>query len=65
MAKRGGGDNRTERPDADTVLALDTTPETVGLTAAAAGLVIYEMTTQQFDLEQTFLELTATEGAIR
>ena len=54
-----------ELPEADCVLALDTTPETVGLAAAAAGVVIYEMTEQNFDLEQTFLELTATEGAIR
>jgi ABC-2 type transport system ATP-binding protein len=50
---------------ADTVVALETTTETVGLTAAGSGLVIYEMTAQHFDLEELFLELTTTTGGIR
>jgi ABC-2 type transport system ATP-binding protein len=49
----------------DTVLARKATTETVGRAAAAAGLVIYEMSAQQFDLEDTFLALTATDGDIR
>jgi ABC-2 type transport system ATP-binding protein len=47
----------------DTVLALDVTTEVVGLAAAGAGVVIYEMTSQHFDLEEFFLELTTTGGA--
>jgi ABC-2 type transport system ATP-binding protein len=54
-----------ELPDHETLLALDTTTEAVGLAAAAAGLVIYEMTSRDFDLEEAFLELTGSEGAIR
>ena len=49
----------------DTVVAFDTTPERVGIAAAGAGVVIYEMTSQQFDLEEFFLQLTATNGGIR
>lgn len=49
----------------DTVLANDTTPERVGIAAAGAGVVIYEMTSQHFDLEEFFLQLTATDGGIR
>jgi len=37
----------------------------VGLTAAGAGVVIYEMTSKNFDLEDLFLELTTTNGGIR
>jgi ABC-2 type transport system ATP-binding protein len=51
-----------ELQTADTVLALETTTEAVGLTAAGAGVVIYEMTSQHFDLEEFFLELTTTGG---
>ena len=36
---------------ADTFVALDTTTETVGLTAAGAGIVIYEMAAEHVDLE--------------
>jgi ABC-2 type transport system ATP-binding protein len=44
----------------DTVVALETTPEIVGLAAAGAGVVLYEMTAEHLDLEQMFLELTTT-----
>jgi ABC-2 type transport system ATP-binding protein len=54
-----------ELQTADTVLALETTTEAVGLAAAGAGVVIYEMTAQHFDLEEFFLELTTTTGASR
>lgn len=49
----------------DTLLARQVTTETVGRTAAGAGVVIYEMSAQQFDLEDTFLALTSTDGDIR
>jgi ABC-2 type transport system ATP-binding protein len=54
-----------ELASADTVVALHTTPEHVGQLAASAGIVIYEMTTQHFDLEQYFLALTTPKGAIQ
>jgi ABC-2 type transport system ATP-binding protein len=47
----------------DSLMAFDTTNEAVGLAAAAAGAVIFEMTAEHFDLEQIFLELTTTGGA--
>ena len=46
-------------------MALETTTEAVGLIAAGAGVVIYEMTAQHFDLEEFFLELTTTTGGVR
>ena len=46
-------------------MAFETTTEAVGLAAAGAGAVIYEMTAEHFDLEEMFLELTTREGAIR
>ncbi len=46
----------------DTLVALDTTTEAVGLLAAGTGIVIYEMTAHHFDLEEFFLELTTTGG---
>ena len=55
----------------DTLVAIGTTTEAVGMAAAGAGAVIFEMTTQHFDLEEYFLELTtpimdpAIEGALR
>jgi len=49
--------------DAETLVALGTTSERVGLAAAGAEVVIYEMTTERFDLEELFLDLTTTEGA--
>jgi ABC-2 type transport system ATP-binding protein len=42
----------------ETVMALETTTEVVGIAAAGAGVVIFEMTSQHFDLEEFFLELT-------
>ncbi|MEA2686306.1 MAG: type transport system ATP-binding protein [Actinomycetota bacterium] len=54
-----------EMQTADTVLALETTTEAVGLVAAGAGVVIYEMTSQHFDLEEFFLELTTSDGGAR
>lgn len=49
---------------ADAVVAMSTA-ESVGLIAARAGVVIYEMTSQEFDLEELFLKLTTTNGALR
>ena len=50
---------------ADAVMAFETTTEAVGLAAAGAAAVIYEITVERFDLEQLFLELTTSEGALR
>src|SRR5436305_374319 len=41
---------------ADTVMAFDTTTDAVGLAAAGAGAVIYEKTSERYDLEDIFLE---------
>jgi ABC-2 type transport system ATP-binding protein len=55
----------------ETVMALETTTEAVGIAAAGAGVVIFEMTSKHFDLEEYFLELTTptthliTKGAVR
>jgi ABC-2 type transport system ATP-binding protein len=49
----------------DALVALDSTPETLGLAAAGIGAVIYEMTPEHFNLEEMYLELTASEGASR
>jgi hypothetical protein len=55
----------------DTLVAFEATTEAVGIAAAGAGVVIFEMTTQHFDLEEFFLELTTptlnptTEGVSR
>jgi ABC-2 type transport system ATP-binding protein len=46
---------------ADHVLATGTSPEMVGEAAAAAGIVLYELTSEHSNLEETFLELTAPE----
>jgi ABC-2 type transport system ATP-binding protein len=46
---------------ADHVLATGTSPEVVGKAAAAAGIVLYELTSEHSNLEETFLELTAPE----
>jgi ABC-2 type transport system ATP-binding protein len=51
--------------DSDAVMAFETTTDAVGLAAAGVGAVIYEMTTERFDLEHLFLELTTPEGASR
>jgi ABC-2 type transport system ATP-binding protein len=50
---------------ADTLVAFNTTTEAVGLAAAGASVPIYEMTSEHFDLEEMFLELTTSEGATR
>jgi ABC-2 type transport system ATP-binding protein len=50
---------------ADVVMAFETTTEAVGLAAAGAAAVIFEMTAERFDLEELFLELTTSEGALR
>jgi ABC-2 type transport system ATP-binding protein len=54
---------RAEWADADAVVAFGTSNEAVGTAAAAAGAVIYEMSTERFDLEELFLGLTRAEGA--
>ncbi|MEO8698078.1 MAG: ABC transporter ATP-binding protein [Acidimicrobiales bacterium] len=56
---------RAELVADDALVALDSTPETLGLAAAGIGAVIYEMTPEHFNLEEMYLELTATEGALR
>jgi ABC-2 type transport system ATP-binding protein len=48
----------------DALVAFDTTTETLGLAAAEIGAVIYEMTPEHFNLEEMYLELTATEEAL-
>jgi len=51
-------------PDgADQLIAAGTTAETVGRAAAAAGIVIYEMTAERSNLEDVFLQLTSPQGA--
>jgi ABC-2 type transport system ATP-binding protein len=51
-------------PDgADQLIATGTTPETVGQMAAAAGIVLYEMTAERSNLEDVFLQLTSPQGA--
>jgi ABC-2 type transport system ATP-binding protein len=49
----------------DALVALDSTVETLGLAAAGIGAVIYEMTPEHFNLEEMYLELTASQGATR
>jgi ABC-2 type transport system ATP-binding protein len=50
-------------PDgADQLLAVGTTTEAVGQTAAAAGIVIYEMGAERSNLEDVFLQLTTQQG---
>jgi ABC-2 type transport system ATP-binding protein len=46
----------------DQIVAVDTTTETVGRAAAAAGIVIYEMGTERSNLEEVFLQLTSPQG---
>jgi BioD-like phosphotransacetylase family protein len=60
-----------ELQTAETLVALETTTDAVGIAAAGAGVVIFEMAAQHFDLEEFFLELTTpttnltTKGASR
>ena len=63
LAALGAAGIRAEKVDTDVVVAFETTNEAVGTTAAAAGAVIYEMSTERFDLEERFLALTTAEGA--
>jgi ABC-2 type transport system ATP-binding protein len=49
----------------DTIVALQTSAEAVGIAAAGAGAVIYEMAPEHFNLEEMFLELTTSEGGAR
>ena len=49
----------------DALVAHDSTPETLGLVAAGIGAVIFEMTPENFNLEEIYLELTATQEASR
>jgi ABC-2 type transport system ATP-binding protein len=48
----------------DDVTATGTTPEAVGRVIGAIGLVIYEMRLEESNLEDVFLSLTNTEGAL-
>jgi ABC-2 type transport system ATP-binding protein len=51
-------------PDGDDqLIAVGTTTETVGKTAAAAGIVLYEMGAERSNLEDVFLQLTSAQGA--
>jgi ABC-2 type transport system ATP-binding protein len=47
----------------DQLVAVDTSTEAVGQTAAAAGIVLYEMTAERSNLEDVFLQLTNQQGA--
>jgi ABC-2 type transport system ATP-binding protein len=50
-------------PDGDEqLLAVGTTTEAVGQTAAAAGIVLYEMRAERSNLEDVFLQLTSQQG---
>jgi ABC-2 type transport system ATP-binding protein len=53
---------QVELDGADQLLAVGTTPETVGKAAAAAGIVIYEMGAERSNLEDVFLQLTSQQG---
>jgi ABC-2 type transport system ATP-binding protein len=54
-----------ELVDPDVVMAFETTTDAVGLAAAGVGAAIFEMTSEHFDLEELFLELTNPVGATR
>jgi ABC-2 type transport system ATP-binding protein len=50
-------------PDgANQLVAVGTTTEAVGQTAAAAGIVLYEMRAERSNLEDVFLQLTSQQG---
>jgi ABC-2 type transport system ATP-binding protein len=49
----------------DTLIALETNADVVGLASAGAGAVIYEMAPERLSLEEMFLELTTSNGATR
>ena len=46
-------------------MVLDSTTETIGRIAASNGIVIYEIAAERFDLEEMFLDLTTSKGAVR
>ena len=46
----------------DQLIAVGTTTEAVGQTAAAAGIVLYEMRAERSNLEDVFLQLTSQQG---
>jgi ABC-2 type transport system ATP-binding protein len=46
----------------DQLIAIGTTTEAVGQTAAAAGIVLYEMGAERSNLEDVFLQLTSQQG---
>ena len=50
------------RRDGDAALAVDATPEQVGEIAAAAQIVLHELTSERATLEEVFLELTGDPG---
>ena len=54
----GGKGIAAEIQTPETVVAFEATTEAVGIAAAGANVVIFEMTAQHFDLEECFLELT-------
>ena len=53
---------QAELAEADQLTVAGTSTEVVGQAAAAAGIVIYEMTTEHSNLEEVFLELTKQGG---
>lgn len=51
--------------DREKLVAWDAATDAVGLAAAGAGIVIYEMSSERLSLEEIFLELTTHEEALR
>src|SRR3954468_3503123 len=47
-----------EAVGADTLIALETTADAVGLAAAGSGAVVYELSPERLSLEDVFLQLT-------
>jgi len=48
----------SEAVAADTLIALETTADAVGLAAAGSGAVVYELSPERLSLEDVFLQLT-------
>src|SRR3954471_13608043 len=48
----------SEAVGADTLVALETTADAVGLAAAGSGAVVYELSPERLSLEDVFLQLT-------
>lgn len=55
----------TQQTADDTIVVVGSTADQVAVTAAEVGAVIYELTTERFDLERFYLDLTAHHGAHR